>query len=194
MESYGLTAEECIKGTGLTLEQAWGRKGGMTLDQEFSLYRNLLNLTGDRHLGLKLGGLYLPQTYGIFGYAMMSARNVSTLMEVSARFFDLSFSHFRMVQSQQGQYLAQRYELRYPIPDDLLQLFSDRDVEAAFTMGHGIGLGRSYIDEVHLCYRDEDNISVYEQHFGCRVRMGQSHNAFLLPVSCVMSELPWNNE
>ncbi|MCB1695712.1 MAG: AraC family transcriptional regulator ligand-binding domain-containing protein [Halioglobus sp.] len=68
MESYGVTVEQCLKDTGLSVEQAWGRQGGMTLEQEFSLYRNLLDLSGDKQLGLKLGALYHFQAYPAFHF------------------------------------------------------------------------------------------------------------------------------
>lgn len=194
METYGVTVEQCLKGTSLSVEQAWGREGGMTLDQEFSLYRNLLSLSGDKQLGLKLGGLYQPQAYGIFGYALMSARNISTLLDISSHFFDLSYSHFRLVISQQGERLEHRYEPRYPLPDDLIQLFSDRDTEAVFSLFDSVGMDKPIINEVHFCYRDDKSLPRCEEHFGCTVKMGQPFNAVFIPSSLTTQELPWQNE
>ncbi|WOJ95972.1 AraC family transcriptional regulator [Congregibacter brevis] len=194
MQSLGVSVSQCLAGTGLSEGQAWGREGGMTLEQEFHLYRNLLQLSGDPMLGLKLGALYHPQSYGMFGYAMMSARTVGTITDLASRYFDLFFSHFQVVDYREGNLWETRLEQRYPIPADLMQVFSDRDIEAGYTIFDALGLERPIFSEIHFCYLDEGNLAAYEEHFGCTVKMGCAANAFVYPPSLADRELPWRND
>ncbi|CAA0093557.1 Uncharacterised protein [Zhongshania aliphaticivorans] len=120
METFGVTVNQCLEGTGLTMDQAKGYQAGMTPEQEFALYRNLLRLSGDAMLGLKLGELYHPQSYGMYGYAMLSARNVKMLVEICSKFHDLSFSHFKF-RDALDEIGGTRLEFRYPLPQELIQ-------------------------------------------------------------------------
>ena len=55
VQSYGVSMEQCLEGTGVTLDQALGEETGFTLEHEFELYRNILRLCEDPLLGLRLG-------------------------------------------------------------------------------------------------------------------------------------------
>ena len=51
-----------------------------TFQQELAFYRNALQLTGDPLIGLKLGEPFIPQRYGLFGYALLSARLMADMV------------------------------------------------------------------------------------------------------------------
>ena len=73
MEALGYDRQICLKGTGLLLSQLDDPQARMSLQQELRFYRNTLELSGDPTIGLKLGEPYVPQRYGLFGYALLSA-------------------------------------------------------------------------------------------------------------------------
>ena len=75
MQNMGFSAAQCLEGTGLS-EQAIlapDALAAFSLQQEFRFHRNLLQLSGDPLLGLILGKAYNLQSYGLFGYAFLSA-------------------------------------------------------------------------------------------------------------------------
>ena len=66
----------------------------LTLQQELAFYRNTLELSADPAIGLKLGELFLPQRYGLFGYALLSAATFRQALSGVEKFGRLSFSFF----------------------------------------------------------------------------------------------------
>ncbi len=194
VESYGVTMEQCLVGTGVTRAQALGDEEGFTLEHEFAIYRNILRLSGDPLVGLSLGAVYRPETFGILGYAQLSAKNLLELTELNCEFAELSYSHFgfRIIDSQ--RHFGVEIEIVNPLPDDLLQIYCDRDIQSVFTVLQSVGVPPSTPSEVHLMHSDEAYRAEYEQNFGGSVKFGQIKNAIFMDPSLKSFELPWSNQ
>ena len=194
METYQVGIEQCLEGTGLSFEEVASGKAELSLDQEYALYRNLLRLSNDPLLGLKLGARFGPQTLGMFGYALMSSKTIRSMIDISARFFDLSYSHFSYTAVESEEFIEVRFDFRYDLPEDLVQIFSDRDTRAAVTLGEMVGMQAPLLSEVHLAHTDYKNLKVYEEHFGCPVSLGKERNCLFIPRHLGDLELPWSND
>lgn len=194
MKTYQVGIEQCLEGTGLSIEEVASGKAELSLNQEFTLYRNLLRLSNDPLLGLKLGARFGPQTLGMFGYTLMSAKTIRSMVDIGARFFDLSYSHFSYVSVESEEFIEGRFDFRYDIPEDLVQIFSDRDARAAVALGEMVGVQEALFSEVHLVHTDYKNLKVYEEHFGCPVLLGKERNRLFIPRHFGDLELPWSND
>lgn len=194
IQSYGVTLEQCIEGTGVTKEQALGSEAGFTLEVEFALYRNIMRLCKDPLLGLSLGAAYTPTTFGILGYALLSANNLRELCELSCEFAALTYSHFRFQVLDSTAYFGTRLDIVHALPEDLLQLYCDRDVQSGLTLLEAVGAPASPLSEVRLMHADEARKADYERRFGCPVLFGQTHNAILVEPALKQFVLPWSNE
>ncbi len=194
VETYGLTMEQCLVGTGVTRAQALGDEEGFTLEHEFALYRNILHLSGDPLVGLSLGAVYRPETFGILGYAQLSAKNLLELTELNCEFAELSYSHFGFRIIDNMRHFGVELEVVSPIPEDLLQIYCDRDIQSVFTVLQSVGIPPTAPSEVHLMHSDDANRARYEQHFGGSVQFGQMKNAVCMDPSLKNFKLPWSNQ
>ena len=94
MEAHGYSRQECLLGTGVTLSQLKDGSDRISQHQELRFYRNILELSGDPTIGLKLGEPFLPQNYGLFGYALMSAETLRHALAITESYGRLTFSFF----------------------------------------------------------------------------------------------------
>ncbi len=201
MRSLGYNDEDCLQGTGIqahmledsSVSEAVANKNEkvISLDQEFSFYRNLLNISKDPLIGLKIGEAFRYESYGLLGYAMMSAQTLRDTIAIAADFSVLTFTHFtiRLLDSDEAAGVA--YTLKYELAPDLLQLYCDRDLEAAFTGVKTSGIefnARNTI--VRLMHTDDRNRHRYEQYFNCPVEFGHHRNEILVDRSILDHRSP----
>jgi AraC-like DNA-binding protein len=194
MVKMGFSPAQCLADTGLSLLHLEATETEFTLDQEHCLHRNMLRLTGDPLLGLKLGRAYRPEVFGVLGYAMLSSRTVKECLEILYEFGQLTYSFFRFgpanIEDREGTSLR----TTLPIPEDLMQFYSDRDIEAGFTLFESLGIDRSAISEVHLAHDAGGNLESYQSWFGCPVKTGKSMNAVMYNSDILESQLPQHDE
>ena len=125
----GLTPSACLENTGISLEDltaADEQHKGIRLEQEFTFYENILSLSDSPYIGLELGTAYQIETLGVLGYAQMTAKTLEDSIKIATNYSPLTLSYFKPVMIKQelsgGLALAKQYE----IPEQLLQIFSDR--------------------------------------------------------------------
>lgn len=191
LREVGLNRDDCLRGTGIRADMLEESSVSEAIDsqslstislaQEFQFYRNVLELSGDPLIGLKVGQAFRYESYGLLGYAMMSAQTLRDTIAIAADFSMLTFSHFtiRLLDSDEAAGVA--FTLNYELAPDLLQLYSDRDLEAAFT-----GVRNSGIDfnakntRVRLMHNDVANQARYEAFLNCPVEFGCHRNEILV--------------
>ena len=80
MQELGSCARECLRGTGIDEQDLLARtRSRFTLEQEFRFHRNLLQLSGDPLLGLRLGKAYTLQIYGLLATPFSAPRHCARL-------------------------------------------------------------------------------------------------------------------
>ena len=155
----------------------------ISLSQEFQFYRNILSLSGDPLIGLKLGRTFRYESYGLLGYAMLSAQNLRETIGIASDFSILTFSHFsiKLLDTDEASGIA--FELDYDLAPDLLQLYCDRDLEAAFNGVRASGLDFGDNVSVKLMHSDHANLKRYQTFFNCSVKLGHHRNEILVDRS-----------
>lgn len=172
MENLGVDRQLCLRGSGILVSQLDNTHEKMTFRQELAVYRNLLELSGDPLIGLKLGEPFLPQRYGFYGYALLSAPTLRQAMHFGASFGQLTFSFFRFEFVVEGSRAAFTLQDPPPIEQDLIDLYLDRDIAAAVVAFSAL-LERPFpLFEVHLTHDGHGRRDDYRAHFGCEVIFG----------------------
>ena len=190
MRSLGFHDRDCLKGTDIKLSmleessisEAVERMqhSDISLEQEFKFYRNVLEVSQDPLIGLKIGEAFTYESYGLLGYAMMSAQTLRDTIAIASDFSMLTFTHFtiRLLDSDEAAGVA--FNLNYELAPDLLQLYCDRDLEAAFTGVRNSGI--NFTDRntsVRLMHSDIANKDRYEEFFECPVDFDHHRNEIL---------------
>jgi AraC-like DNA-binding protein len=189
MQNLGFTATQCLAGSGITLAQLEQSDQGISLEQEFAFYRQLLALSHDPLLGLQLGKAYRLENYGMLGYAILSAPTLGDALTIARDFGPLSFSHFQVdfaihpheacIIMRQNKYLD----------SPLLQLYEDRDC-AAIIHGTRLALASDFpLLRIELMHAPCDQ-AAYADFFGCPVLFEQAHMAIYFPADILARPMP----
>ncbi|CUH84420.1 AraC family transcriptional regulator [Thalassovita mediterranea] len=89
---YGVTAEQCLSGTGLKLADLYDSGNKITITQEFAAIANFLNLTETRHgIGIEIGRRIKPEVLGIWGYALLTSPTPRVSITTAIKYYELSF-------------------------------------------------------------------------------------------------------
>ena len=191
MKSLGYDARDCLRDTGIEpvmLEDSSVSDAvsndtpyTITLAQEFKFYRNVLKVSADPLIGLKIGKAFRYESYGLLGYAMMSAQTLRDTIAIAADFSVLTFSHFTIQLLDTYEAAGIAFISNYELAPDLLQLYCDRDLEAAFTGVKNSGiLFNARNTTVKLMHNDRANKERYERLLNCAVEFGHHRNEILV--------------
>ncbi|MCV6624538.1 MAG: AraC family transcriptional regulator [Cellvibrionaceae bacterium] len=179
MAGLGFKAQDCLAGSGIsqaTIDLVDDIEIEFHLEQEFHIYRNMLRLSENPLLGLKLGRGFPAESYGLLGYAMLSARTLGEAMALAQEFGTLTFSHFKLGGLIEGEYAGLVFEPAHYIPDDLLALYSDRDIQASFEINNLLDSNTINARRVALIHGQSQFKGQYQQHWGCPVSFGAERN------------------
>ncbi len=189
MADLGVDAATSLKNTGIRPEQLDDPSAGITLQQEFVFYQNLLRLSDSPLIGLKLGQAYRLETYGLLGYALLSAQTMGECLALITDLGALTFTHFSLQPFEEGDLMGLALCEQYPLPTQLLQVYSDRDVQAAFTAFHQQGLTLPAM-RIRLMHNSHQHLDAYRAHFQCPVSFGHKRNEILFDKSLLDAPLP----
>ena len=190
MEAMGFNHQACLRGTGILLSRLEDAAARMTLQQELTFYRNTLELTGDPTIGLKLGEPFIPQRYGLFGYAMLSAATFRHALTVAENFGRLTFSFFTLKFGVSGKRAWFSMSEPPPIEPELVDLYLDRDLSAARVDFSEI-LGQPFpLEEVCLTHDGHGRTQIYRDYFGAEVHFTQGDGRFLFSSAILDKPLP----
>ena len=190
MQNEGFALEACLRGTGLDGRQLEEAGRTVTLQQEIRFYRNLLELSGDPAIGLRLGAAFVPQRYGIFGYALLSAATLGHAMAMAAHFVALSFSWFEMGYSVSHGSVLLTMGDRLAIDADVRNLLHDRDCAAVWVdLGEMLGQ-RLPLERVALPHDGHRLGAVYRDFFQCPVEFGITPSCLQFSAGFLDQPLP----
>jgi AraC-like DNA-binding protein len=190
MESLGYDSRACLAGTGVTTSQLNDPGSRISLQQELRFYRNILELTGDPVIGLKLGEPFIPQRYGLFGYALLSAETFRHALVITENFGRLTFSFFSFHFGVEGR--KAWFSMTDPpeLEPELLNLYFDRDLSAARVDFKEI-LGRPFaLEYLHLPHDGQGHQQVYRDHFGCDIQFCAADGRFVFSSEFLDQPLP----
>jgi AraC-like DNA-binding protein len=190
LESMGYERRRCLRGTGIMLSQMENPQARLTFQQELAFYRNALELTGDPLIGLKLGEPYIPQRYGLFGYALLSASTLRRALRVAVNFGQLTFSFFTFATGESGSNAWFAMTDPPPVEAALHDVYLDRDMSAAVVAFSAI-MGQSLpLTGVELAHDGHGRQQDYRDYFACDVRFSSYPSRLLYQSSLLDVRLP----
>lgn len=189
MAELGFSEHRCLANTGIVKSDVDNPEASITLEQELRFVQNILEISDDPMIGLQLGQAYPPQTFGIMGYAMISAPSFGHSLAVAATYGDLTYTMFRLVLEEVGDKGRFCFDPKSQLPPDILQLFLDRDTSSAKLCFDTV-LGRPLkLERVCLAHNSSQQ-QRYEEFFGCPVQTGQPRTFLEFPREEMNIALP----
>ncbi len=181
IKNHSIDLDRCLIGTGINKQDIQGSKSKIHLAQLLRFCQNIRELSGDRYLGLALGSEIHIADYGMFGFAMMSARTLRQAIELGMRLVALSFTGFKHELIVESSTTIHRMS---PLIDygDLLNIMSDREIAAVYLIHQELVRDIPPIIEINFVHNGGDTPSRYVQHFGCTVNFGRPLNEIVIPT------------
>lgn len=131
---HGLSKARCIAGTGLTNDETVDPAREITGLQELEVLRNILReLNPSVPFAFLAGQRYHLTTHGMLGFAILSSANGWSALDVTMKYFDLSFSFNKLGFEVDGGHGLLLYD-DSDNPDDLRPALVVRDIGALVAM------------------------------------------------------------
>ena len=95
-EQFSISLATCLQQTGVSIHQLNDPYAQVDATQELQLVTNLINAYGgyQPELGLQAGRYYHLDTYGIWGFALVSSPTLHEAIDLGLRYFDLTFAYY----------------------------------------------------------------------------------------------------
>jgi len=188
----GYDPHACLAGTGIQPLDLLSPNPRLdfSLGQEFRFHRNLLELSGDPLLGLKLGRAYPVQAYGLFGYAFLSAPTLRQGMTIVSNYGPLTFTLFQVSFLETATEGIVRFSHLVEIPQDLLSYYVDRDLAAALN-GVDPDMGAPIRPvSIAMMHGDQGQPRAYRDFFGCPVSFDRACSEIHIDAALLDTPMP----
>ena len=166
----GLTAEQCLHGTGLTERLLADPHAEISAAQELALVCNLVPEL-EPGIGLEAGSRCTIEMFGMFGFACMSAPTLRGSIELSLRYQDLGFTLGEARLAAEG-------DLSFITVDTLRLPAEARRFAADHCVATAWAALRDITEEIGVAaiefeYEQPDDLKRYRDLFGRTPRFGQ---------------------
>jgi AraC-like DNA-binding protein len=188
VRQLGASRHELLQRTGLdptTLNNPESRIS----DQQFkTMFIAATELTGEPAIALRFGQHLTLTSHGVFGYAVMSCRNIRQVIEILTKYYRLLLNEASLNVSIEGDDVAIEYRpARHQMIDRI------RDSEVFFS---GVVSSIKHLLHLHhldarleLSHQPPEYSDSYSQILGIPVSFGASSNRIVLPLE-LMEEKP----
>lgn len=162
----GLPIDACLAGTGLTWQLLADPGAEIDAEQELGLIRNLVGALGHiPGIGLKAGLRYHLNTYGIWGFALLSSPNFRSAADLGLRYLDLTYAFHGMRLEESGAEARLILDDR-AIPEELRGFILERDVAAVLNVQRDLTTAALPLQSVSLRIPPPVDLQPYRELFG----------------------------
>lgn len=149
---HGVTAEQCLAGTGLTPEQLLDPRVEVTPRHDLAVARNLQKLLPTGHPGLDMGHRFQLSEQGIYGFALLSSPTLRAAIDVGVRFLDLAFA-MGTVEARPATCGDLRLVLdASDMPPTMRRFYLERDAASIMTIQRGLSPDLDAIRHIEFAF------------------------------------------
>lgn len=191
---HGMPIDACLAGTGVPQHSLADPAALVTAEQELRLIRNLVERLGDRPaLGLEAGRRYHFTAFGTLGLAMISSPSMRRALDVTMRYFDLTFAFTRFqVTDREGKTFITLDDSG--IPAELRRFVVERDACALITTQRDLFAGQPVLQELVFSFDRPAYAPDYSSVFGVSPAFGARANVAVFDRHLIELPLPQANE
>ncbi|WP_236213624.1 AraC family transcriptional regulator [Metapseudomonas otitidis] len=190
---HGLSLEHCLAGTGLDWQLLGDPGSEVNAAQELSLLRNIARGLGDRPgIGLDAGRRYRLNTYGIWGYALLSSSTYRSAVELGLRYQDLTYAFHGLRIDEVGDE-AQLHLIPSSLPEDLRGFVLERDVSGALSVHRDLAGGGLPVRRACFALPAPADTTPWRALLGVEPTFGAAHNCITFDRALLDLPLPGAN-
>ncbi|ONI91105.1 AraC family transcriptional regulator [Saccharothrix sp. ALI-22-I] len=159
--------------------------------QGSEVIRRAVQLTGDEHLGLRVGARQHPTAWGLMGFALMAADTLRDAVETGVRFQNLSGAMVVWSAGQGDAGFTLWADLPDPALDPAVGTFLVDEAFANVVTVTRLVLGPEFRPRlVEFTFPAPRDPGPFEDLFGCPVRFSAPRNAFVFPAAWARTAMP----
>jgi AraC-like DNA-binding protein len=190
----GVSPRRCLAGTGLSPLVLEDPTAEIRAGQELAIVANLVSALGDTPgLGLEVGLRYGLQTYGIFGFAVLSSSTLREAILVAERFRELAYALVD-VHSEIGDGEVRIRLDAGATPPAVRRFAIERDAAAITLMQRELFAEPVPLSAVTLTGAAPADVGPYERAFGVVPQFGARDNTLVLDAGLLDRALPRASE
>ncbi|KAA1422010.1 AraC family transcriptional regulator [Nocardioides humilatus] len=193
---HGLTADEVLTGARLGMDDLESGRSESTTAAEQQVIRNLVAAAPPGTTwGLDAGRRYHLTTFGIWGFALVSAATVQEAVDVGLRFIDLT-SALTAPYADVDEDGDLRMVFHDPAePDDVARFIVQRDVTAVQTiLEEVVGRGARFKQVTFSHHPTPGTAARYAEAFGVEPEFGAERTSVVFDPSLLGERLPQADE
>ncbi|WP_213878924.1 AraC family transcriptional regulator [Pseudomonas sp. dw_358] len=163
----GHCTHSLLLGTDLTAEDLHAGEKLISVEQECMILRNALRLTGADHLGLELGHRCRLAAYGIFGFTLLSSRDLRSAIEL---FFEYPLplgTGFELALVQEQGVASIQVTAHFDIDDELRALAVDFCLTALQCVMADLLYQPLPLTALNIGFTVDPNTLRYRSYFNC---------------------------
>ncbi|MDH1011214.1 AraC family transcriptional regulator [Pseudomonas nicosulfuronedens] len=190
---HGMTLEQCLDGTGLDIGVLANPGAEVEATQELELLRNINRHIGQRPgIGLKAGLRYHLNTYGIWGFALLSSSTFLSAAHLGLRYLDLTYAFHRMtLEEHDGE--AHLLLDDAAVPEDLRDFLIDRDGGGVLRIQRDLTNQPPPIRQALFRREAPADLQPYLDELGVKPLFGQVENRIVFDSRILELPLPGAN-
>ncbi|TSE01710.1 AraC family transcriptional regulator [Skermania sp. ID1734] len=191
---HGVSAEVCLRGTGLQVDQLQQPDFELTARHEQTVIANLLAaLPNTDGLGLEAGSRHHLTTYGIWGFALISSPTLRSAAEVGLRYLDLTFA-FTRVRAREGDDEFQFVLDTSGVPVQTQRFAVERDAASIRLLERELFAAPVPVQRVSFTFPAPARLDLYTETFGVEPEFDAPENIIAMPPALLDRPLPQANE
>lgn len=189
----GLSLDACLAGTGLSWNLLADPGAEVEAEQELALIGNLLAALGQRPgMGLLLGRRYQLNTYGIWGFALLSSSTYRDAATLGLRYIDLTYAFHGMRLEEHGDEAHLLLDDSH-VPSALRTFLLERDLSGMLCVQRELINAPLPIKRIDLRIAEPEDTRLYLSELGVLPNFGQTHNRFVVERHLLDLPLPGAN-
>ncbi|MFJ5999932.1 AraC family transcriptional regulator [Streptomyces sp. NPDC092370] len=190
-EEYGVDLWPELNRVGLDEAMMCSAALRVSYRQGGAVIRRALELTGDAHLGLRVGAAQHLTSWGLLGFAQMAAGTLWEAVETGVRFQNLSGAMVVWSAGPEEAGYALRAELPDPALDPAVAVFLAEEAFAGVVALTRLNSGEGFAPQsVEFAFPAPRDTGPFTELFRCPVRFGAAGNRLVLPTAWAGRPMP----
>lgn len=190
----GFSSPPLLEGSGLTTADIKCGTGVITPDQEFTILRNAITITGNTHLGLYLGEHCRLGSFGIFGFTLLSSQSLRTALSLLFQ-YPLPFgTGYQLELTEQHGLATLIIKENFTIEESLRLLAVEFCIKALHRLMGDLLCMDFPLTVVNIGRETIHPSARYKEHFNCPVLVKTSRlaiSSLVFDAKWLDTPLPW---
>lgn len=189
--TYGIDLRPELSRVGLDEATMHSAALRVSFRQGSAVIRRALELTGDPHLGLRVGAAQHLTSWGLLGFAQMAAETLRAAIETGVRFQNLSGAMVVWSAGQEETGYVLRAELPDPALDPAVAVFLAEEAFASVVTLTRLSSGEEFAPQsVEFAFPAARRAGPFTDLFRCPVRFGAAHNRLVFSTAWAGRAMP----